>query len=70
MVQNMPLADFIAELSRYRTGMLRISPELADLSVTGVFTLSNTDLILQQLRASLPIKVQQLTRYWVSISAV
>ena len=70
VVQNMPLADFIAELSRYRTGMLRISPELADLSVTGVFTLSNTDLILQQLRASLPIKVQQLTRYWVSISAV
>ncbi len=70
VVQDMPLTEFVAELSRYRKGVLRIAPELSHLAVTGVFSLKNTDLILQQLQASLPIKVKHLTRYWVNISAV
>jgi len=64
----MPLSDFVAELSRYRKGVLRVSPELLHLSVTGVFSLANTDHILQQLQASFPVKVNMLTRYWVNIS--
>ncbi|EPJ45958.1 MAG: hypothetical protein OFPII_22980 [Osedax symbiont Rs1] len=70
VVQDMPLTEFVAELSRYRKGVLRIAPELSHLAVTGAFSLKNTDLILQQLQASLPIKVKQLTRYWVNICAV
>ncbi|PHS69329.1 MAG: hypothetical protein COB23_06850 [Methylophaga sp.] len=70
VVNRMPLTDFIEELSRYRKGVLRVSPALNHLAVTGVFTLKDTDRILQQLRASLPIKLNRLTRYWVTISAV
>jgi len=68
VAQAMPLSDFVAELSRYRKGVLRVSPELLHLSVTGVFSLANTDHILQQLQASFPVKVNMLTRYWVNIS--
>ncbi|ETI61045.1 FecR family protein [Marinomonas profundimaris] len=68
MAQRMPLTDFIHELSRYRKGVLRVSPELSQLAVTGVFSLSNTDQILHQLEATLPIHVYQLTPYWVSVT--
>jgi len=68
VVQGMPLTEFIHELSRYRKGILRVSPELNHLAVSGVFTLGNTDHILQQLNASFPINVTQLTRYWVNVT--
>lgn len=70
VVKRMPLTDFIYELGRYRKGLIRISPELKHLLITGVFTLKDTDDILQQLQASFPIQLKQLTRYWVNISPV
>ncbi|MGO2320722.1 MAG: FecR family protein [Vibrio toranzoniae] len=69
MAQRMPLTDFIHELSRYRKGVLRVAPELNQLAVTGVFSLNNTDQILQQLEDTLPINILQLTPYWVSVTA-
>lgn len=69
VAQRMPLTDFIHELSRYRKGIVRMAPELSQLAVTGVFSINNTDQILQQLQASLPINIHQLTPYWVNITA-
>lgn len=67
-VENQPLAVFLAELSRYRPGVLRWEPELERLKVTGTFRLDDTDQILKLLAASLPVQVHSRTRYWVTLS--
>ena len=61
------LADFIEELRRYRPGVLRCDEGIAELRLSGAFRIDDTDTILQNLSASLPVKVRYLTRYWVSI---
>lgn len=63
-----PLSIFTAELSRYRLGILRCDPAIAALPVSGAFQLRNTDEALMALAASLPVRILQRTRYWVSIS--
>ncbi|MGH8381413.1 FecR domain-containing protein [Pseudomonas sp.] len=61
------LADFVRELRRYRPGVLRCAEGIADLRLSGAFRIDDTDTILENLTASLPVKVRYLTRYWVSI---
>ncbi|MBH3430779.1 FecR domain-containing protein [Pseudomonas alkylphenolica] len=61
------LADFVAELRRYRPGVLRCAGGIADLRLSGAFRIDDTDTILENLSASLPVNVRYLTRYWVSI---
>jgi transmembrane sensor len=67
-VENQPLGLFLAELSRYRKGVLRWEPALESLKVTGTFRLDDTDKILDLLAASLPVQVQTRTRYWVTLT--
>ncbi|HEX8543017.1 MAG TPA: FecR domain-containing protein [Pseudomonas sp.] len=67
-VENQPLGLFLAELSRYRPGVLRWEPALDALKVTGTFRLDDTDKILLLLAASLPVQVQTRTRYWVTLT--
>ncbi|AIR90940.1 FecR domain-containing protein [Pseudomonas cremoricolorata] len=69
IVQAQPLGHFLRELDRYRPGVLRWQPSLERLAVTGTFALDDTDRILALLAASLPLRVQYHTRYWVSLSA-
>lgn len=68
-VQRMPLGEFVAELSRYRPGLLRCAPGVADLRVSGTYQLADTEQILLLLARSLPVRVDYRTRYWVSIEA-
>ncbi|MNP76505.1 fec operon regulator FecR [compost metagenome] len=49
--------------------MLRCAEGIADLRLSGAFRIDDTDTILENLSASLPVKVRYLTRYWVSIEA-
>ncbi|CAN7200450.1 FecR domain-containing protein [Pseudorhodoferax sp. LjRoot39] len=63
------LADFAAELGRYRPGLLRCAPEVAALRISGVFRLDDTDAILAALPHTLPVRVVWRTRWWVAISA-
>lgn len=70
--EGMPLAEFIAELDRYRPGRLRCDPEVAGLRITGAWPLDGndpTERILESLARRLPVKVTRLTRYWVTVSA-
>lgn len=69
VVEAMRLADFVAELSRYRAGLLRCAPEVADLRVSGVFSLHDTDRALDNLTLVLPVAVLYRTRYWVTVQA-
>lgn len=64
---KMRLDDFAAELNRYRPGLLRCDPSVADLRITGAFQLDNTDNILNALPDTLPVEVLYRTRYWVTI---
>ncbi|MDM2970643.1 MULTISPECIES: ferric citrate uptake sigma factor regulator FecR [unclassified Citrobacter] len=64
-----PLGDVIATLSRYRHGILRCDPAVAGLRLTGTFPLGNTDAVLNAIVKTLPVKIQFVTRYWVTLSS-
>ncbi|MFJ3461491.1 FecR domain-containing protein [Achromobacter spanius] len=61
------LGDFLDEVGRYRTGILRVDPQIAGLRLSGVFPLADTDRILATLPSVLPVRVQWRTRYWASV---
>ncbi|AFK62625.1 Fe2+-dicitrate sensor, membrane protein [Advenella kashmirensis WT001] len=65
----MRLVDFVAELGRYRPGILRCDSSVADIPVSGAFQLNNTDRILEALAQTLPVQIQFRTRYWVTVAA-
>ncbi|MFJ4142061.1 FecR domain-containing protein [Pseudomonas sp. NPDC089734] len=67
LARDMRLADLIDELGRYRSGVLRCHPAVANLRVSGAFPLRDTDASLRLLHDSLPVTVSSLTRYWVAI---
>ncbi len=68
-VQQMPLGEFIAELSRYRPGLLRCDEQVANLKVSGTYQLADSDQILALIAQVLPIRIDYRTRHWVSVSA-
>lgn len=67
IAERQPLGRFVAELSRYRPGVLRCDEAVSGLLLTGVFPLNDTDAILTALERSLPVRVHAVTRYWVTI---
>lgn len=67
-VNNQPLGFLIEAFRDYRTGIVRVSPEAAELRVSGIFPLDNTDYALEALAQTLPLIVSRTTGYWVSIS--
>jgi transmembrane sensor len=69
VAEAMRLDEFVAELSRYRSGLLRCDPAIADLRVSGVFSLRDTDRALGNLTLVLPVALLYRTRYWVTVQA-
>lgn len=69
VVERWRLVDFLREVARYRTGALRCDPAVADLIVSGVYPVNDTDAILQSLARALPVQVRSVTPYWVTVSA-
>ncbi|MFS2054107.1 FecR domain-containing protein [Variovorax sp. CT11-76] len=67
--EEMRLADFAAELARYRSGALHCDPAAAEIRVSGAFQLDDTDRILELLARTLPVRIESRTRYWVTIAA-
>lgn len=70
VAERQPLGDFIAELGRYRSGRLRCADEVAQLRITGTWPLEGpdpTERILASLERQLPVRLQRLTRYWVTV---
>lgn len=69
LADNLRLGDFVADLNRYRPGVLRCDPAVADLRLSGVFPLQDIDRILATLSQVLPVQVVKRTGYWVTIQA-
>ncbi|MFN3357995.1 MAG: FecR domain-containing protein [Pseudomonas sp.] len=69
MADNMRLADFVAELTRYRRGFVRLDPALADLRISGAYPISDSQRTLNMLAQTYPILVSgHLNGYWVMLS--
>jgi transmembrane sensor len=69
VADRMTLSAFAAELNRYRPGILRCDPAVADMLVSGAFPLNAPESVLAMLQETLPVKVRFMTRYWATIGA-
>lgn len=70
VVEDMPLSDFVNELSRYRHGFINVDPNIADWRVVGTYPVQNTDVIFSMLESSFPLHVKETLPWWISISPV
>jgi len=64
-----PLDELLAEISRYRSGVLRCDPRISQLKVSGAFPIDNTDRALAALESGLSLRVTRYSRYWVNVSS-
>lgn len=69
VVNDIRLADFLAEAGRYRRGWLGCDNAVADLRLSGVFRLEDPVLMLDNISHLLPVKVVERTRWWVRVVA-
>lgn len=67
VAERQPLGVFLAELARYRPGWIRCDEGVSHLLLTGVFPLDDTDSILAALERTLPVHVESVTRFWVTV---
>ena len=58
----------LADLSRYRPGVLRCDPRIAQLKISGAFPIDDTDLALAALESGFALRVTRYSRYWVNVS--
>jgi len=66
---DIPLAEFVAQLRRYRSGYIRLQTDLAHIRVAGVYPAFDSDAALNLLAKALPIRINYLTPWFVSISS-
>ncbi len=57
VADDLPLADFVAELARYRTSPLLCDPAVRALRISGTYPLTATDKALAALARALPVRV-------------
>lgn len=67
IADNMRLVDFLAELARYREGLVRCDDAVANVRVNGTFRVQQTDRVLEALAAAHNLKLAYRTRYWVTV---
>lgn len=67
VVNDIRLADFLVEAARYRRGWLGCDPAVADLRLSGVFRLTEPELIVRNITHLLPVTLVERTRWWVRV---
>lgn len=70
VARHMRLADLVAELDRYRPGLLHCHPAIAELQVSGTFPALQPARSLDLLADSFPVYIHYRTRYWVTVEPV
>lgn len=63
------LGDFITELQRYRPGHLGCTEAIGDLRISGAFHLADTDIVLDNLTTTLPVRIRRFSRFWTRVEA-
>ena len=70
LADDMRLHDFALELGRYRPGIVRCDPRVADVRVSGAFPITDTDAALVMLVSTYPVAARtRLGGYWVTLDA-
>lgn len=69
-VVDMPLRELLAELSRYRRGILSCSDDVAGLKISGAFPLDDTDRALDAITRAFPVQERRWAGYWVRLTGV
>lgn len=67
IARQMRLHELAAELDRYRPGILRCHPEVAELRISGVFPILDPERSLRLLENTFPLRVRYRTRYWATL---
>lgn len=68
VVSDWRLEDMVAELGRYRRGVLRCDPQLVEQRISGAFPLDDTNVALEAIQTALPqVRIDYFTRYWVTL---
>ncbi|MFJ4349108.1 FecR domain-containing protein [Pseudomonas sp. NPDC089401] len=67
VTRDMRLADFLAQVSRYRQGYLSCSDAVADLRLSGVYRLEDPEQLLHLLPQTLPVRLRERTRWWIRL---
>ena len=67
VVDGWRLDRLLDELQRYRPGYLGCAPEVGHLNVSGTYLLGDIDVTLRAIARSLPVRIQQHTRYWTRL---
>ncbi|CAD6873218.1 FecR domain-containing protein [Methylomonas fluvii] len=67
VADDLPLSEFLLQLSRYRPSYITCAPEIADLRIIGSYPLKDTDKILAFLEANLPVKLSHPLPFWVKV---
>jgi transmembrane sensor len=66
---KLTLKDFLDELSRYRVGIIQCHDDVANLNVSGLFQLADTEQVLNLLEQTLPINIKYISRYWLRVAS-
>jgi len=66
LADDLPLAELVAELSRYQRGHLGVAPEVAGLRVMGVYP-ADAEQALAMLERSLPVKLKRSLPWWATV---
>lgn len=69
VADNIPLRALIEDLARYQRGHIGVAPEVAELSVMGVYPANDAERALAMLENTLPIRVKRTLSWWVSVEA-
>jgi transmembrane sensor len=70
VADRMRLADFAAEVARYRPGLLACDAAVAELRVSGAFPIDDTDRVLRMLVSTYAVEaVSRLRGHWVTLVA-
>ncbi|MFM8341460.1 MAG: hypothetical protein ACKN9F_04490 [Methylomonas sp.] len=56
---------------RYRSGkIICLNDSIKNLPITGVFGIADTELALQAIEQSLPVKITRITEQWIVLSQI
>lgn len=69
VAERMPLVSVARQLDRYRRGILRCDSSVAQLRVSGSFSIDNPEASLDLLTRLLPVKVNRVLGYWATLQA-
>ncbi|CAO4176705.1 FecR family protein [Methylorubrum extorquens] len=67
VAKDSSLHAIATKLQRYFTGIIQVEPGVADLRVTGVFSLRDPEATLDALAESLGLSQARLSRYWIKL---